>query len=263
MIKQRIVTALLGLVVVFTLLYLGSWYWSLFVWLGTLAALVEFVNLFGIRWNRLPAWWGFVVLTLIEWNPKWHPLLLVQIVIGLTLLFPVILKNRLTITQAATMLIGTMYIGFGGAGLLHLRELPRGWAWMLVVLVTVWLTDTLAFFVGSRLQGPKLWPSISPGKTVSGAIGGLVGGALGAAITGLLFLPPQSAVKLLVIGLVTSIAGQLGDLVESAYKRTAGVKDSGNLLPGHGGMLDRIDSLLFAAPVAFYLITIGFPKGWL
>lgn len=261
MIKQRIVTALLGVVVVFAALFLGGVLWKVFAWFSTLLALVEFEQILGIHWNRLPAWWGFLVLSLIEFYAKWNSPLLLQLTIGVTLLLPVLLKNRITLVQSAALYAGALYIGFGGAGLLHLRALPQGSFWVLVVLVCIWLTDTFAFFVGSRLRGPKLWPAISPGKTISGAVGGLVGGSLGALCTGLLFLPHEPPGELLIIGVVTSIAGQLGDLVESAYKRMAGVKDSGNLLPGHGGMLDRIDSLLFAAPVAFYLITIGFPKG--
>ncbi|OFW80810.1 MAG: hypothetical protein A2201_10035 [Alicyclobacillus sp. RIFOXYA1_FULL_53_8] len=144
-----------------------------------------------------------------------------------------------------------------------MRALSHGWAWLLLFLVSIWMTDTAAFFVGSRLKGPKLWPDISPGKTISGAIGGLVGGVIGALLFGLVFLPGHSVWQFMSLGFISSIAGQLGDLIESAYKRTAGVKDSGHLLPGHGGILDRIDSLLFAAPFAYYLIIIGFPNGLL
>lgn len=261
MIKQRVVTALLGVVVVFAALFLGGMFWKVFIWLGTLVALIEFEHIVGFSWKRLPAWWGFFILSVIEWCPRWDSILFLQAAIGITLLLPVVLKNHVTLTQVSAIFVGALYIGYGGAGLLHLRLLPRGWAWLLVVLVCIWLTDTFAFFVGSRLKGPKLWPAISPGKTVSGAVGGLIGGGLGALATGLLFLPREAPAQMLFIGFLVSIVGQLGDLVESAYKRTAGVKDSGHLLPGHGGMLDRVDSLLFAAPVAFYLITMNFPKG--
>lgn len=263
MLKQRIVTAALALIVVMAVLFSGSVPWRVFVWLGSLVAASEFSNLLGIRWNRLPSWWAYVVVTVIQWDPTWNRVIFFELSVGITLLVPVVLRNRVSLSQSAAAFLGALYIGFGGAGLANMRALSHGWAWLLLFLVSIWMTDTAAFFVGSRLKGPKLWPDISPGKTISGAIGGLVGGVIGAFLFGLVFLPGHSVWQFMSLGFISSIAGQLGDLIESAYKRTAGVKDSGHLLPGHGGILDRIDSLLFAAPFAYYLIIIGFPNGLL
>jgi len=263
MLKQRIVTAALALIVVMAVLLAGSMPWRVFVWLGCLVAASEFSNLLGIRWNRLPSWWAYAVVTVTQWDSAWNSVIFFELSVGVTLLLPVVLRNRVTLSQSSAVFIGALYIGFGGAGLADLRALSHGWAWLLLFLVSIWMTDTAAFFVGSRLKGPKLWPDISPGKTISGAVGGLFGGVIGALLFGLLFLPGHGVLQFMILGFVTSTAGQLGDLIESAYKRTAGVKDSGHLLPGHGGILDRIDSLLFAAPFAYYLIMIGFPKGWL
>ncbi len=129
-------------------------------------------------------------------------------------------------------------------------------------LLLTWATDIGAFFVGRTLGGRKLIPAVSPGKTVSGAIGGIVMSVIVAWLYVALALRPAAQLALtpvgiVVAGVVISIAAQIGDLVESLFKREAGVKDSGSLLPGHGGVLDRIDSLLFVLPTAHLLL------GWL
>lgn len=121
------------------------------------------------------------------------------------------------------------------------------------ILFLVWANDTLSYFAGRVLGGPRLAPAVSPGKTVAGGIAGLVAtGAVGAGVgSGLLGLPAPTAAA---FGVLTGFAAQVGDLFESLLKRTAGVKDSGRLIPGHGGMLDRFDSLAFAVPLSYYLL---------
>lgn len=122
------------------------------------------------------------------------------------------------------------------------------------------LCDTLAFFVGSRIRGPKLCPAVSPNKTISGAIGGMVGALLAAALVGLIAhgvcgadIQPMLPTwwEYLLMGLIGGVAGQMGDLFASLVKRHCGIKDFSNLFPGHGGMLDRLDSILFMAVVVF------------
>ena len=134
-------------------------------------------------------------------------------------------------------------------------------AGMLIALLPVvltWASDTGAYFTGRALKGPKLIPSISPGKTVSGAIGGVVFTVIATYILVHWLLRPYAQLAFSPLGLVTfavviSVVAQIGDLVESLFKRSAGVKDSGKLLPGHGGVLDRLDSLFFVLPVAYVL----------
>jgi phosphatidate cytidylyltransferase len=123
--------------------------------------------------------------------------------------------------------------------------------WIFFFLLVVWLGDTGAYYVGRTLGRHKLAPRVSPKKTVEGSVGGLLGNALAALLSKKIFLPGASLASLLVLGGIIGVASQLGDLAESALKRGAGVKDSSNLLPGHGGLLDRIDGILFAAPVLF------------
>lgn len=138
---------------------------------------------------------------------------------------------------------------------------------ILMVFIITMLTDTFAYLIGSKLKGPKLAPSISPNKTISGAIGGLIGGMVGAMLVfALVYNVPSLATILsmyalkwwhfLLIGLFASIIGQAGDLFESKLKRTAEVKDSGNIFPGHGGMLDRYDAMIFVATIIFLVVSI-------
>jgi phosphatidate cytidylyltransferase len=159
------------------------------------------------------------------------------------------------LTGSSATLLGLVYIPTTLGLLVAVRSsvtlgnaAPR---WILFFLLVVWLGDTGAYYVGRAFGKHKLAPLISPKKTVEGAVGGLLGNVLAALVGKKMFLPGTSLVSLLVLGGVMGVVSQLGDLAESALKRGAGVKDSSNLLPGHGGMLDRIDGILFAAPVLF------------
>jgi phosphatidate cytidylyltransferase len=134
--------------------------------------------------------------------------------------------------------------------------LGPGRAWVLVLVLGVWAYDTAAYFVGRRFGRRHFIPHISPGKTVEGTIGGLVAVVVVSAL--LVALVGRSVIGGAFLGLVIGLAAQVGDLVESMLKRAAGAKESGRLIPGHGGMLDRVDSFLFAAPVAFLYVTAAF-----
>jgi phosphatidate cytidylyltransferase len=159
------------------------------------------------------------------------------------------------VPAAGLTLLGAVYLGALGGTLAALRLLRPGesGAWRVTLLLAIIMgSDSLAFFVGRSLGRRKLAPQISPGKTVEGAVGGLVGGVLGALLVRALGLPQLPFGHAVMLGAAVAAFGILGDLVESLLKRWAGVKDSGALFPGHGGMLDRLDSLLFGAPVLYY-----------
>ncbi len=153
---------------------------------------------------------------------------------------------------------GVAYSAALGLGLLLLRYAPEhGLAAVLVVFAVVWGTDSGAFFVGRALGGPKLWPAISPKKTWAGAIGGLVVGiVIGLVVAALAQVPVAPGLALVCAAL--SLAAQAGDLVESAVKRVFGAKDSGIIVPGHGGLMDRVDGLVFAVAAA---VIVGLVHG--
>jgi phosphatidate cytidylyltransferase len=158
-------------------------------------------------------------------------------------------KDRALPNVAATLL-GPLYVALLFSHLVLLRQLPAGRSLLILVFVVVWFTDMGAYFVGRYLGRRQLAPILSPNKTVEGAWGGIAIGVGSAAVAaGPLAIPAGTA---LIGALLASVASQAGDLWESALKRSAGVKDSGGVLPGHGGILDRFDSLLFAAAVAYY-----------
>lgn len=163
-------------------------------------------------------------------------------------------------------LLGIFYTGgtmsFGYALRYHPYAIgaPAGAALVALPLILTWATDTGAFVVGKSIGGPKLMPSVSPGKTIAGAVGGLIVSVVVCALYARFVLPPVAQLGLtwwgtLLVGVVVSAAGQVGDLVESMLKREAGVKDSSRLIPGHGGVLDRIDSLVFTLPLGFALLS--------
>ncbi len=149
---------------------------------------------------------------------------------------------------------GIFYIGLCAAHLVLLRLLPEGVGWLAVLTAITVGSDTGAYYAGRKFGRRKLCPAISPGKTVAGAVGGLLIGTLSGILVGVL-LPGHARFFLyLLVGLILVPVGIAGDLTESVIKRATGTKDSGTLLAGHGGLLDRVDSLLLTAPVIYYIL---------
>jgi len=152
------------------------------------------------------------------------------------------------------LVFGLIYIGLLGAHLILLRYLPEGGIWLIIVSAITACSDSGAYFVGRAFGKHKLYPSISPNKTIEGAAGGIAAGLLGAILFAVLLLPAVHWPFLVFFAIITGGVGIAGDLTESIVKRGTGTKDSGTCLAGHGGILDRVDSLLFAAPVLYYLV---------
>ena len=153
---------------------------------------------------------------------------------------------------AARVILGIVYIPLLMSHFILVRRLPAGILWVFFILVLAFAGDIAAYYVGGRIGKRKLLPQVSPAKTVEGTIGLLIGSVLGCLVFRQIFLPSLGMVHTVILGSVGSIIGQLGDLSESALKRGAGAKDSGGLLPGHGGVLDRLDCLMFIAPFVYY-----------
>jgi phosphatidate cytidylyltransferase len=256
---SRIAVAVVGLPVVLALVYLGGW------WLFGLAAAAAFLALHEfaalVRPLRPLVLGGYLGALLILLGAALGGYEWALAGVLATLLVTFVLHGVAATRQPPTVAIGstvlgTIWIALGLAHVLLLRELDsHGRLAVFAVLLAVWAADTLALFAGKLLGRHKLAPVMSPGKTWEGFVVGTVG-AVAVSFFALYedrddFLTIWQAV---VLGLVVALAGVLGDLFESAVKRDMQVKDSGRLLGGHGGVLDRIDALLFAAPAAFYLV---------
>jgi phosphatidate cytidylyltransferase len=153
--------------------------------------------------------------------------------------------------EALDAAYGVLYLGWPAVLLIWLRDgsSAMGLAWTVFAFAIAWASDIMAYLVGSTFGGPKLWPRFSPNKTWSGFIGGLSAGVIAGAILAAFLDLGLSPAWGAVLGLAAAIATMAGDLWESALKRRYGVKDAGNLIPGHGGLLDRVDGLMFAAVV--------------
>jgi len=152
------------------------------------------------------------------------------------------------------LFFGLFYIGFLGTHLSLLRALPDGAEWLIVASVITACSDTGAYFSGKRFGKRKLCPSISPNKTIEGAVGGILAGVSGALLSATVMLPDVNLLRLLFVSAFLVVVGIAGDLTESIIKRGTDTKDSGTVLAGHGGVLDRVDSLLFVAPVLYHFI---------
>ncbi len=152
---------------------------------------------------------------------------------------------------------GALYIGLCLAHMVLIRYLPEGASWLLLLTAVTAGGDTGAYYIGTYFGRRKLCPEISPGKTVEGAIGGILAGSILAVAVGMLLLPEFRPALIFIAALILSVVSIIGDLAESVIKRSAGVKDSGTLLFGHGGVLDRIDGMLITAPVLYYILVLG------
>ncbi len=258
---RRVLTALIVLPTIVVVAFLGSPALGVVVVAAAAAiGLFEFFALMNARQVRPMRGTGLVLagaMFLDVVYPGWYGAPLWPL--GALLLLLLTLRRAPdlaeTVPAAGATLLGATYLGVFGGTFAALRILPPlgDGSWRIVLLLTiVILSDTAAFFVGHGLGRHRLAAHLSPGKTVEGAIGGLLGGVAGALAVRALGLPGLPFLHAVVLGVAVAAMGILGDLDESLLKRWAGVKDSGGLFPGHGGMLDRLDSLLFGAPVLYY-----------
>ncbi len=180
--------------------------------------------------------------------------------VGYLVLASLFLFRRLTIEDTGKdfgwLLSGLIYLPFLLSHAYLLRTLPLGKQWIFMLLMAVMACDSLAYFVGRKIGQRKLYPKVSPNKSIEGAIGGICGAVLGVYMAKWLFMPVIGYAAGCFIAIGISVAGQVGDLFESLLKRSCGVKDSGTMIPGHGGLLDRLDSLLFVFPLVYYIAVL-------
>ena len=251
---KRILTAVLVAPVVVYAVGWGHFYFFLAV-VATVALLcyyeyADIVAAYGIgKPGPLGYAAGLAVLLVPPGEPEFVIVLAALFALSLSLTESDLAKG---LPRAAALLFGVIYI-FGSWRIAILLWERSRW-WMLFVLLLNWLGDSAAYYIGSRLGRHKLAPTISPKKSWEGAAASLVAAAIFAALYLPRLIPVVTLGPAIILGVAGNVAGQVGDLAESALKRGAGVKDSGTMLPGHGGWLDRVDSVLFALPVIYALL---------
>jgi phosphatidate cytidylyltransferase len=262
--KQRIVTAIIAAAVFLPIVIYGGLPFIFLTYLMASVGLYELLKMRNIRLFTLP---GILSLALL-WifllpnefqhvisNLNYTKIELAFIVVLLFLTYTVATKNKFTFEDVGFSVIGTIYVGIGFFYFMETRDAGR--VYIFYSLFMIWATDSGAYFIGKALGKRKLWPEISPNKTIEGSIGGVVCAVIVAILFSIFTDIDVSLIPLLLITIVLSIFGQIGDLVESALKRHFNVKDSGRILPGHGGILDRFDSLLFVWPLISLLHLIS------
>ncbi|MCA9498786.1 MAG: phosphatidate cytidylyltransferase [Nitrospirales bacterium] len=239
--------------------YSPPWLLSLLIGTASLFALWEFLTLYfgptGTLVTKVTSSLSAVMLLVAMYTGYSQALnlwLLGIIMVILTGFFisPMAMRQRLPLWVAYPF--GILYVVVLLGHFILLRQLPHGIALIFFVLVITWLADTGGFIVGLSFGRHALAPTLSPKKTIEGLIGGVLFSLLGAIISHFWFLPFFSLGECAILGIGMAIIGALGDLAESAIKRSVSIKDSGTIIPGHGGVLDRVDSLLFTGPGFYY-----------
>ncbi len=251
---SRIAIALILLPVVLGVVWLGGWWLFGLALVGGLLALHELYAMARSLRPIVLGGYAGLIFTLIGaqlGGTTWVLAGILSTVVAALLVFFVSSARQNAVGGFALTLLGVVWVGGGLSYLMLVRDVPEnGRLLIFTVLLTVFADDTAAFFVGRTIGRHRLAPAISPGKSVEGFIGGTIAGV---AVT-FFALYEQDVVSTgesLILGVVIAVAATLGDLFESAVKRDLGVKDSGTLLGGHGGVLDRVDSLLWAGPAAY------------
>lgn len=259
--KQRIITAIIAAAIFLPIVIIGGYPIIFLAYLLASVALYELLKMRNLKLFSFPGILSLLVLWIfllpnefeyVSMNIGYTKIEIALFAILLFLTYTVATKNKFTFDDVAFSIMAIIYIGLGFFYFVETREVG-GLVYIFYSLFIIWATDSGAYFLGRAFGKRKLWPEISPNKTVEGFLGGI----LCAVVVAILFIlfadMGTSVLKLILITIFLSIFGQIGDLVESALKRHYGVKDSGHILPGHGGILDRFDSLLFVWPLLHFL----------
>lgn len=245
--------------------YFGNFFFYLFVLIISLASFYEFSLLVKNKNVDVNLYVGYVSIIFIVTSQYFFKIDIYSFILLVTVLISGIelFRNKKSaILNISSTLLGIFYIGFFSSALISIREFfpsnsnhyNQGGFLVMSILITIWICDSAAFFGGTAMGKHKLFPRVSPNKSWEGAIFGFIFSILSMFVLKIIILQFLSWVSVISLGIIIGIIGQIGDLVESLFKRDAGVKDSSNFIPGHGGIFDRFDSLLFSAPVIlFYL----------
>ena len=247
--------------------YSPSWIFSLLISTVTLFALWEYLSLYfsttsSTSMKVLSCIAGMSLLIAMQQGLPQLLLLgllgFVAIILTGFFLSPAKMNQHLPSWAAYTF--GVLYVGLLLGHYALLRNLEQGVALVFFVIIVTWLSDTGGFFIGKPLGKHRLAPLLSPKKTIEGLLGGIMFSVMGAIISQFTFVPFFSTGQSIMLGVGLALFGALGDLAESAIKRSVNVKDSGTIIPGHGGILDRVDSLLFTGPAMYYYVMFSHPS---
>jgi len=275
MLKTRVISALVGLVLLITILYMGSIVLGLAVSIIAAIGLYEFYNsaakIKNIRPIKIVGYLSIIPLLLLGLEETgWYKLDLgiltgvsACILIFLSMGFIVFGNKKYSIIDACITAFGIAYVPFLMSFLILIRNMEGGMVLIWLIFIGAWGTDTMAYTFGRLFGKRKIIPEISPKKTVAGAVGGILGCMALMIVFGII-APEYFGGKdtgslyavLALLGLLCGIISQIGDWTASAIKRYVNVKDFGNIMPGHGGVLDRFDSILFVAPVVYYFLAL-------
>lgn len=259
MLKTRVISAIIGLPLILSVLFFGGKLLILLFFLLSIIGLYEYFNAFKNIGFKLSTWVGYLgtiayyCLIILNKNSVVSFSLILFIII--ILLFFDTIKRNSTIIEAALTILGMVYIPCMFSNIIFLQNGINGKALVWLPFLTAWLSDTFAYFTGVTFGKNKLYPKISPNKTIEGSLGGIVGSTTSSLIAGIIFNNLGFSMPIIhygIIGVLSGVMGQIGDLFASSIKRFCKVKDYGNIIPGHGGILDRFDSILFTAPTVYF-----------
>lgn len=263
MLKTRVISAAIGLPLMLGALIIGGKVLYLFVFLLSITGLFEYYKAFLNTDYKPTAWIGYTITIiyyfLVSIGYNTFSTISMLIFIALLLIFLDIIRKGHNILNAAVTILGVIYVSYLFSNLIFIYNGTNGRVLIWMPFITAWLSDTGAYFIGSYFGKKKLCPAISPKKTIEGAIGGIISSAVICVAAGLIFNSMGYSISLvhyLFIGFICGITSILGDLSASAIKRFCKIKDFSNVIPGHGGILDRFDSILFTAPTVYVYFTI-------
>lgn len=262
----RVIVSVFAIPAIVLISYLGRGYFLSFVLLIAGVSFYEFAVMAKVKSANINVNLGILGLIFFILNSyrfffnSVHFLIALLIIL---LIFELFRNNGSAILNLSATLLGLVYLGIFGSTLIGIREFypnidglyNRGGYLIISIFATIWICDSAAFFGGTALGKHKLFPRVSPKKSWEGAIFGFVFAILAMILARAVVLDFLSIKDVLIIGIIIGLFGQIGDLVESLLKRDAGVKDSSNLIPGHGGIFDRFDSLFFSAPIIYLYLT--------
>ncbi|MDX8046971.1 phosphatidate cytidylyltransferase [Gracilibacillus sp. S3-1-1] len=255
--KTRIITAIIAILVFFPFVFLGGLPFQIIMYLIATIGLIELLHMRGMTKYPIPTILGVLLLWSLMFPHDYQffttrlefLMIFVLVILGYT----VLVKNKFTFEDAGFLILASIYVGLGFYYFTQTRDVENGLVYMFYAILVILSTDTGAYFFGRAFGKNKLWPEISPNKTVEGAVGGIIVASIVAMVFQYFFEVHHSMVLVIVVTILASSFAQIGDLVESAIKRHFDVKDSGKILPGHGGILDRFDSWLFVFPLLHFI----------